>query len=116
MTGHRGMHCGFRRFRVADFADENDVGILTENGAQHSGKREAGLFVDLNLGDAIDFVFDGIFDGDDVQRLIPKFVDQGVERCGLCRCPWVRRRREFPATGGSMPEVSLRQGEECPVR
>ena len=42
-----------RRFAVADFADEHDVGVLTQDRAKGRGEREPRLLVHLHLDDAV---------------------------------------------------------------
>ena len=61
VTGKRRFDSDFSGFEVADFADENDVGILTQEGAQSGGKVQADLLLHLYLIDAGQLEFDGIF-------------------------------------------------------
>src|ERR1051325_11302717 len=53
-------------FRVADFADHDFVGVVTQDGAQTAGEGQSLLFVDRDLGDGADLVFNRVFDGDDL--------------------------------------------------
>src|SRR5271170_6109542 len=83
VAGERGVDGDLRGFLVANFADHDFIGVVTQDGAQAAGKGEAFLFVDGNLGDAADLIFDGIFDGDDFVFVVFDFVDGGVERGGF---------------------------------
>ena len=75
--GERGGDC----FRVAHFADENHVWILSQGGSE-SGGEGFGVVTDLSLfSDAVamgEDVFDGILDGLDVDVLAVDRVDEGV--------------------------------------
>ena len=66
MAGQRCLDRQLGGFAVADFADEDDVGVLAEEGAEAGGEGDAALGVDLHLGDAVEVVLDGVFDGHDV--------------------------------------------------
>uniref|UniRef100_E6QI37 Uncharacterized protein n=1 Tax=mine drainage metagenome TaxID=410659 RepID=E6QI37_9ZZZZ len=83
MAGERGVDGDLRGFGVTDFADENLVGIVAEDGAQSASEGEAFFFVDGNLGDAADLIFDGVFDGDDFFFVAFDLVERGVEGCGF---------------------------------
>ena len=83
MARQGGLDGDFRRFPVADFAHQDDVGILADDRAQPGGEIQVDLGVHLNLADPFDLVLDGVFDGDDVDFRV---VDRGqgrVERCRL---------------------------------
>ena len=71
MAGLGNLQRRFDRLEVAHLADEDDVGILAQRGAQR-GAEAAGIAVDLALVHqavlvAVD-VLDRIFDGQNVQR------------------------------------------------
>ena len=51
---------------VADLADQHDVRVLAQNGAQLPGEGQARPLVDVGLADAVQFVLDRVFAGDDV--------------------------------------------------
>ena len=93
VPGHCGMKRRQGRVGIANFADENDIGILAENGAECPGKGEAGFLVDLNLANAIDLVLDGIFDGDNVDRFLPDLIHQCIEGCRLSAAGWTDREQ-----------------------
>ena len=62
-------HCGFHGFRIANFADENNVGRLPQ-GVFQRGLERMGVESNLPLSDDGFLVpvdkFDGVFDGDNV--------------------------------------------------
>ena len=47
-----------------------DVGVLAQDRAQPGGEGHADLGVDLGLADAVDRIFDRVFDGEDVARAV----------------------------------------------
>jgi len=63
---HGGPNGHLRGLRVADFAYKDDVGVLAEEGGEGGSEGDVGAGVDLDLGNVIEFVFDGVFDGDDI--------------------------------------------------
>ena len=83
VAGERGVDGDLRGLGVADFADEDLVGIVAEDGAQAAGEGEALLLVDGNLRDAADLVLDRVFDGDDLVFFALDLVERGVEGGGL---------------------------------
>ena len=72
-----------RRLRVADFADHDLVGIVTQDRSQSTGKGKSFLLVDGNLRNAANLIFDRVFNGDDLVFVGLDFVDCCVERCRL---------------------------------
>ena len=66
VAGERGFHGDFRRFKVANFADQNDVGVLPQEGAQRRGEIQPDLILHLHLVDARQLEFDRVFGGHDV--------------------------------------------------
>jgi len=66
MAGEGGLEESFGGFGIADFADENDFGVLPHEGAEAGGEGEAGLRLYLRLTDAGNGDFDGVFERDDV--------------------------------------------------
>ncbi|MNR99701.1 hypothetical protein D3C72_309410 [compost metagenome] len=67
---HVARQCGLdgdsRRFGVADFADHDDVGVLTQDGAQTSGEGQAYLGAHAYLNHAGQVQFDRVLDRDDL--------------------------------------------------
>ena len=93
----------FGDFEVADFADENDVGGLTQHRPEDSCEAQPDLFLHLALVDAGEVVFDGVFGGDDFGgRLFVEFHGGAavVERRRLARqSRWGRNGDEEDAVG-----------------
>ncbi len=89
VAGFGGMERGGDGFQIAHFADQDDVGVLAEAGAQSAAKGR-GIDFHLALIDEAFLVamqeFDGVFDGDDVlgTRRVDA-VDHGRKRGGLAR-------------------------------
>src|SRR6266403_1749284 len=66
VSRERGLDSDFRRFKVANLADQNDVGILAQEGAERGGKVQANLLLHLYLVDAGQLELDRVFRGHDV--------------------------------------------------
>ncbi len=69
--------------RVADLADEDDVGVLAQDAAQAAGEGQAGALVHLHLRDAGDLHLDRVLEGDDVAVGGADLLDPGVQGVGL---------------------------------
>ncbi len=83
VPGHAGLHGDARGLGVADFADEDNVGVLPQNAAEQRGEGIALGIVDGDLGDAFELDFDRVFDGDDVSLADVDVAEDGVERGGF---------------------------------
>ena len=83
---HVARECGLdrdaARFKVSNFADHDDVGVLAQKGLERRGEGHADFCAYLHLIDAVEVVLDGIFGGHDVRVA-------GVD-LGECR---IQRRR-----------------------
>ena len=66
VPGQCGLHGDGGGFGVADFADQDDVRVLAHDGAQPVGEGQPDFGIDLYLPHAFQFVFNRIFDGQDV--------------------------------------------------
>ena len=66
----RSLHGDIGRLTIADFADHDDIGILTQYGAQSCGKCHPDLGIDLSLADALHRIFHRIFHGENIARAI----------------------------------------------
>ena len=75
--GAYGQLCGFA---VADFAHHDHVGVLSEQRSQGCGEGEVYLGVDRRLRDAVQLVFDRLFDCRNVELGAAYHLQQGVER------------------------------------
>src|SRR5262245_36775973 len=78
-AGERGVDGDLRGLLVADFADHDLVGVVTQDAAQAPGERQPLLLVDLNLGDAAQLVLDRVLDRDDLILVVTDFVQRGVQ-------------------------------------
>ena len=67
---NRCTHGDFRGFSIPDFTDHYDIGILPEDGAEGHGKGQPRERAHLDLIDAGNPVFHGVFDGDHVEPLL----------------------------------------------
>ena len=83
MAGKRRLNCDLRRLLVANFADHDLVRVVPQDGPQTAGKSEAFFFVDGNLCDAANLIFDGVFNGDELVVVALDFVDGRVQSGGL---------------------------------
>src|ERR1035437_3240098 len=83
VAGEGGVDGDLRGFLIADFADHDLVGIVAQYGAQAAREGEALLLIHRDLGNALDLVFDGVFDGDDLVFVVLDLAERGVERGGL---------------------------------
>ena len=66
VTGERRLDRDLRRLRIADFPDHDLVGIVPQYRAQAARERQTLLFVDRNLQDPRQLIFDRVFDRDDL--------------------------------------------------
>src|SRR5262249_18396327 len=60
VAGERRLNRVFGSFQVADFADEHDVGVVTQNAAERMSERQADLGMDLNLIDPLELILDWV--------------------------------------------------------
>jgi len=74
VAGEGGVDGDLRGLVVADFADENFIGVVAQDGTQAAGEGEAFLLIDGNLGDAANLILDRVFDGDDLVFVAFDFV------------------------------------------
>ena len=74
-----------RRIGVADLAEHDDVGVLTQKGAQRSAEGQADLLFELYLVHSLERVFDRVLDRKDVARLAVQPPERRVERRALAR-------------------------------
>ena len=111
MTGERGLHGDFRRLAITDFADHHHVRVLAQNRPQTAGKGHVHLRIDRHLADSRQVIFDGVFDGEDVARLVVQAAQRGVQTGGLAGAR--RPGDQQDAVGFAEQFAQVRQG---PVR
>ena len=80
MSCQRRLHCDLGSLPITHFANHDDVGILAQDRAQRIGKSEIDLRMHLNLVDALQLVFHGIFNGDDLLRTRIKLGKRRIQR------------------------------------
>ena len=66
--------------QIADFADQDHVGVVPQDAAQRRGERQADLGMDLDLVDAFELILDRVFDRDDLDVVALDFEQRAVER------------------------------------
>ena len=88
MTGECRTDGNVHGFIVADFAYEDHVGVLAQDGAQTSCKGESTLWVHWDLVDSIEFILNRIFDGDDLLARVVQLIQARVQRGGLATSGW----------------------------
>src|SRR5882724_1998345 len=83
-----GLDPDFRRFKIANLADQNDVGILAQESSERGGKVQANLLLHLYLVDASQLEFDRVFRGHDVGVNGVQRCNGGIQRVRLARTGW----------------------------
>ncbi len=94
MSRKRSVHCSLCCFEVADFSHQDHIGVVTQNGTQSGCKRKVVTGIDLALDNSLKFVFDRIFQRDDVALLAYKRAQECVERCGFTGSRRTRHQNE----------------------
>ena len=84
----RGLDCDLRRFQVANFADHDDVGILTEKGAQGSREGEAHFGIHIDLVDPRQVDFRRILRRRDVAILGVEDIEARIQGYGFAAAGW----------------------------
>ena len=86
VAGQRRLDRDLRGFRVADFADHDLVGVVTQDRAQPAREGQALLLVDRDLRDALQLVLDRILDRDDLVFDRPDLGERARRASWSCRC------------------------------
>src|SRR6185437_9486661 len=81
-------------FKVADFADQNDVGRLTQHGAENLGEREPDALAHLALVNAREIVFDRVLGGDDLAVRAVELIERAVQRRRLTGAGWAGHQKD----------------------
>jgi hypothetical protein len=66
VTGERGLDGDLGGLEISDLADQDHVGILTDDVAQAIGEGEPDLGLHRDLVHALELILDGILDRDDL--------------------------------------------------
>ena len=80
VAGEGGLHGDFGGFLIADFADQDDIGVLAQHCAEDASEGEFDFRFDLALDDAVDVIFDRVFGGDQLAAGVVQFSECGIER------------------------------------
>src|SRR5258706_272981 len=91
VAGERRLDGDLCRFEITDLADEDDVGILTQEGAKRGGKIEPDLLFHLDLIDALQVKFDRILGRHDICFRGVQRLQGRIKRIRLTR---TRRSRD----------------------
>lgn len=103
VPGERGPDGKVSGFVVADFPQDQHLGVLAEEMPGGLGEVQAARFIDLGLHDAGDDLFGGVFDGDDVAPASLGEVPQaGIDGGGLAAAGGAGQEQE---AGGLAQEV-----------
>src|SRR3546814_9884586 len=95
VSGQRGLHGDLRRFKVADLAYHDDVGVLAQNCAQGRCERQIDFGVDLSLADARQIVLDWILDREDVGGTGIESPQSRVQRGGVAAAGWASKQENY---------------------
>ena len=90
VSSEAGLNGDLRRFKIADFTHQNDVGILTQETSQQLGEGEFLIVIHLTLNQSGNVIFNGILGGEDFCAGVIQFVQCGVERGGFTAAGWTR--------------------------
>ena len=80
VAGQRRLHGDFSGFLIANFADQNGIGVLTQHRSKNAAERQLDVRLDLTLDDPVDVVFDRVLGGDQLGAGIVQFAQGGIER------------------------------------
>ena len=83
VAGNGGSDGDICRFLVAHFADHDDIGVLTQYGAQGGGESESGAVIYLHLIDAFNGVFYRILNRDDIYCGLIYFLKERIQSGGF---------------------------------
>src|SRR5581483_5427075 len=116
MSGERRLDRDLRRFEVADLADEDDVRILPEKGAQRRREVQADRLLHLHLIDARQVELDRILRGHDVHFRRVHLRECGVERVRLPRSRRTGDEHHAPRLEDRLLELRERLRLEAELR
>src|SRR5215213_3192982 len=88
VASESGFDGDFSSFEVANFTDQNDVGILAQERTQRGREVQDDLFLHLHLVDAGKVELHRIFRGHDVGIDCVQRLERGVERVCLTTSCW----------------------------
>src|SRR5436190_9262621 len=80
VTGQSRLNGDLGSLFVANFTDHYLVGIVAQNRSQAAGEGQSFLLVHRYLGNAVQLVFNRIFNGDDLVFFVADFIQRRVQR------------------------------------
>ena len=83
VSGQGGVKGHFGGLEVAYFAEQDDVRVLPQQGAQHAREGQADLFADQHLAGHVEVILDRVFDRDVILVRRRIVLEQRVQRRGL---------------------------------
>ena len=99
MAGLSGLDGNFRRFQVTDFADYDDIRVLTEKGFECDWKCQSLAVVDIDLVDTVQRNFCRVFGCRNIDSRFIENIQTGVQRDGF---PGTRRTGNQHHTVGTL--------------
>ena len=72
MSGKGRLDRDLSSFWIANFTDHNNIRVLTKDSSKPRRKRHTDLAIDLRLANAVQRIFNGVFNCQDVARAIIK--------------------------------------------
>ena len=79
VTGQRGLDGDLSGFKIADFTEHDDVGILTQERPESLAEGHPGRLIDLHLHDALDVELHRVFDREQLGVDLVDVPQAGVE-------------------------------------
>ena len=88
MAGERASNSNVNSFSVADFAHQNHIGVLAQNTAQTACEGEPTFWIHGNLIDACKFIFNWVFNGQNLFAGVVQLAQRRVKRGGFSTTGW----------------------------
>ena len=83
MTGERCLNGDLGGLQVANFPEHDDIGILTQEGAEGLSEGHAGRFIDLHLHDPLDVELHRVFDREELGVDLVDMPQAGIKGRGF---------------------------------
>ena len=94
MPSERRLYGDRGRLAVTHLADHQDIRVLPQDAPQRPRERHTGLHVHRHLRDALQMVFDRVFDGDDFLRGTMAQRERSIERSRLAAAGGAGREQD----------------------
>src|SRR3954453_23114277 len=102
LNRHRG------RLAIANFADHNDIRILSKHAAQTGRESHSLAVAHLRLADAFKVIFDRILDGENVVLFAVELLERGIKRRALARAGWAGDENQAMLDADQLPKKPQR--------